>query len=169
MRWFSILFLLVACATRPQERISPPAPGALALVETSPDLSGAPIGASHARATIVVVLASWCEHCAAELTMLDKLRANRPNLRIVGVSYHAHENYDHRGNPAALRRYAGAHAWLPIVVADDALFDALGSPPLIPAVFVFDQAGGLAAHFDRRAREQPNRRELEQVLARLGT
>jgi hypothetical protein len=55
------------------------------------------------------------------------------------------------------------------VLADDALFEAMGSPPMIPAVFVFDKAGGLAAHFDRRQREEPNRRELEDVLARLGT
>ncbi len=163
------LFLLFACATHPQQRISPPAPGALALVETSSDLTGAPIGASPARSTIVVVLASWCEHCAAELATLDTLRKLHPDLRIIGVSYHEHENYDHRGNPEALKRYAGNHSWLPIVLADDALFEALGSPPMIPAVFVFDHAGGLIGHFDRRTRAEPGRREIEDVLARAGT
>jgi thiol-disulfide isomerase/thioredoxin len=129
MRWILGLFLLVACAAHPQQRISPPAPGALALVETATDLAGNPIGASPARTTIVIVLASWCEHCAAEIATLDTLRKLHPTLRIIGVSYHSHENYDHRGNPEALKRYAGNHSWLPIVLADDSLFEALGSPP----------------------------------------
>ena len=168
MRWLFGLFLLVACAAHPQQRISPPAPGALALVETATDLAGKPIGASPAHSTVVIVLASWCEHCAAEIATLDTLRKLHPDLRIIGVSYHEHENYDHRGNPEALRRYAGNHSWLPIVLADDALFEALGSPPMIPAVFVFDHAGGLIGHFDRRTSAEPNRREIEDVLARAG-
>lgn len=163
-----VLFLLVACAARPPERISPPAPGALALVETATDLGGTPIGASPARATIVVVLASWCEHCAAELAILDRLHRTHPALRVVGVSYAAHEEYDHRGSPAALRSYAAKRPWLPIVTADDALFSALGAPPQIPALFVFDHGGAVAAHYDRRQGAMPNADELTNVLARLG-
>jgi len=167
MRWLALI-LLVACVARPQQRIFPPAPGALALVETAADLDGAPIGASPAHATIVVMLASWCEHCKAELVVLDRLRAAHPALRIVGVSYHAHEEYDHRGNPVALRAYAAARPWLRIVTADDALFGALGSPPVIPAMFVFDHGGSLAAHYDRRERTMPDAKELAALLAQLG-
>lgn len=167
MRWLALL-LLVACAAHPRERISPPAPGALALVETATDLDGAPVGSSLARATIVVVLASWCEHCAAELAILDRLHRTHPALRVVGVSYAAHEEFDHRGNPAALRIYAAKRPWLPIVTADDGLFAALGAPPQIPALFVFDHGGALAAHYDRRSGPMPNGDELTNVLARLG-
>lgn len=162
------LFLLVACAAHPQERISPPAPGALALVETASDLDGAPIGPSSARATIVVVLASWCDRCAAEVAILERLARTHPALRVLGVGYGAHEAYDHRGSPAALRAYAGAHPWLRVVAADDALFSALGAPPQIPAIYVFDRAGGLVATYDRRARPLPDARELADVLARFG-
>lgn len=164
MRHLFGLFLLVACAARPPQRIPPPAAGALALVEAARDLAGHPIGASPAASTIVVFLASWCEHCAAELEALASVRAKHPEVRIVGVSYAAHENYDHRGNPAALARYGAAHPWLPIAIADEALFAALGAPPMIPTVFVFDRAGTLVAQFDRRVHAEPTRAELETAL-----
>ncbi len=165
---FLALALLVACAAHPQERISPPAPGALALIETSRDLADAPIGTSPARATIVVVIASWCKECAAEVAILDKLRGSHPTVRFLGVSYGANEEYDHRGSPAALRAYAGKRPWLRVVIADDAIYAALGAPPKIPALYVFDQAGGLVATFDRRERAMPDAAELAKLLAQLG-
>jgi hypothetical protein len=163
-----ILILLAACAARPQERISPPAPGALATIEAAHDLDGQAIGASPAHATMVIVLASWCEHCKDELAVIESMRAKHPALRIVGVSYKAHEEYDHRGNPAALRAYASAHAWLRIALADDAVFQALGAPPVIPALYVFDASGKLAAEYDRRQRAMPDATELGSLLAQLG-
>ncbi len=167
MRWLAPL-LLVACAAHPQERISPPAPGALALVETATDLDGLPIGSSPARATIVVVLASWCEPCEVEVAILDRLHRTHPALRIVGVSHPVHEELEHRGSLEALRSYAAKRPWLSVVSADDALFAALGAPSEIPAMFVFDRAGGLAAHYDRRQGSLPSGAELTNVLARLG-
>ncbi len=166
MRRFLGLFLLVGCAARPPQRIPPPAPGALAIVEGAHDLAGHPIGASSAGPTIVVLIASWCEHCAAEIAALETVRGRHPDLRVIGVSYGAHENYDHRGNPEALARYATAHPWLPIVVADDAMFAALGAPPMIPTVLVFDHAGSLVAQFDRRTHREPSAAELEAALDR---
>ncbi|MBL0212524.1 MAG: TlpA family protein disulfide reductase [Myxococcales bacterium] len=165
---FLALAVLVACAAHPQKRISPPAPGALALVETSSDLGGTPVGASPARVTVVVVLASWCKECAAEVAILDQLRRSHPAVRFLGISYAANEEYDHRGSPAALRAYAGKRPWLRVVIADDALYAALGGPPKIPAVYVFDQAGGLVATFDRRERAMPDANELVRLLAQLG-
>jgi len=168
MRWLALL-VLVACAARPSERIFPPLPGALAQVEAAPDLDGRPIGAqADARATIVIVLASWCGHCHDEIAVIDKLRAAHPHLRVVGVNYKEHEEYDHRGSPAAIRAYSTAHAWLRIAPADQTLFDALGAPPMIPAMFVYGHDGALAAHYDRRGGAMPDAAELAAVLSRLG-
>ena len=167
MRPWLLAILLAACVTRPLQRISPP-PGALARVEASADLDGKPVGTSDAQATIVVLLASWCEHCKAELAEIDSLRAAHPRLRILGVNYKGHEEYDHRGSPAAIRAYVTARPWLRIVPADDALFSALGSPPMVPTMFVFDRGGALSATFDRRARAMPDAAELSALLAPLG-
>lgn len=158
---------LVCCAPAPRHAVS--SAGIIATLEAQPDLDGATIGASPAKATIVVVFASWCAHCRAELRALDALRAAHPQLRIVGVSYKGHEEYDHRGNPEALRAYVAANApWLRVVPCDDALFTQLGSPPRIPTLFVYDATGALVETFDRRERPEPTADELEPLVRRLG-
>lgn len=139
------------------------------MIEASPDLDGRPIGRSDARATIVVLMASWCGHCRGQLALLAEVRAAHPGARVVGVSYRGHEEYDDRGDAQRLRAYVASEVpWLRVVTAGEALFGALGRPPFVPAVWVFDASGTLVAFFDRREREPPTRAELETLLAKLG-
>jgi hypothetical protein len=168
MRW-SVVVLLAACVgTAPQVPVAHP-PSVLGNIEASTDLDGAVIGASDARATIVVVFASWCERCKIELAVIDGLRAAHPRTRMLGINVKAHEEYAARGSSSAVRAYVAAHApWLRVVPADDALFTALGRPPKVPTIYVFDAAGTLAARFDRRDRTLPDAHELDALLARLG-
>ena len=166
MRWW-FLIALAACAVPPASH--PVASSALQLTEASPDLDGAIVGHAEARATIVIAFASWCPHCHDELAILDHLRASHPALRILGLNYKGHEEYDHLGGSTEIRRYVAEHApWLRVVPAEDALFEAFGSPPKIPAMFVYDARGVLVETFDRTQREQPGERELETLLTRLG-
>jgi len=55
-----------------------------------------------------------------------------------------------------------------VIPADDALFAALGRPPKVPTIYVFDRTGGLAARYDRRQRKMPDAAELRALLGRLG-
>jgi thiol-disulfide isomerase/thioredoxin len=166
MRALFALVLLASCATaKPVPAVAPAAPSAFAQLEASADLDGAVVGHTDTP-TIVVMLASWCEHCKAELHELDAIRARR--VRLIGVNYRGHEEYDHRGNSAAIRAFAQATPWLRIVPIDDALFDAFGSPPLIPTIYIFDRAGTLVQTFDLRQRTSPRHDELVGLLARLG-
>jgi len=161
--------LLISCAPARQPAVSPPAPSALAALEATRDLDGVVVGAAPAKTTIVVLFASWCTHCRAELATLDAIRASHPQLRILGVNYKGHEEYDHRGNAAAVRAYVAANAaWLRVVPCDDGLFSTLGSPPKIPTLFVYDAQGKLVETYDRRDRPEPTAGDLEPLLRRLG-
>jgi len=158
---------LVCCAPAPRHAVS--SGTTLGTLEAMPDLDGKPVGASPAKATIVVLFASWCVHCSHELATLDALRAAHPQLRILGVNYKGHEEYDHRGNAGAVRAYVLANApWLRVVPCDDGLYSQLGSPPKIPTLFVYDGSGALVETFDRRERPEPSADELEPLLHRLG-
>lgn len=160
--------LVVSCAATPVTTDRTP-PSVLGNIEASADLDGAVVGGSPARVTMVVVFASWCEHCKAELTVIDGLRAAHPRLRVLGVSYKAHEEYAGRGSEAAVRAYVATNApWMRVIPADEALFTALGRPPKVPTIYVFDHAGALAAQYDRRRRPLPDAAELGALLARLG-
>jgi len=166
MRALATLVLLVGCATaEPVPPIAPAAPTAFAQLEASRDLDGAVVGHTDAP-TIVVMLASWCEHCKAELHELDAIRSH--HVRLLGVNYRGHEEYDHRGSSSAIRAFAQGTPWLRIVPIGDDLFDALGGPPLIPTIYVYDRAGSLVETFDRRQRTPPSHDELVRLLARLG-
>jgi thiol-disulfide isomerase/thioredoxin len=158
----TVLLTLVGCpAPEPTTPIAPPAASVLAQIEASRDLDGAQIGTAPTSATIVVLLASWCEHCKAELPELAALR----DVRVVAVNYRGHEEYDHRGSSDAIRAFAKTQPWLRIVPIGEELFSALGRPPLIPTVFVFDRAGTLVHTYDRRERTMPDRAELAELLA----
>jgi thiol-disulfide isomerase/thioredoxin len=140
------------------------AAAALPPLVASRDLDGALVGAA-AQPTLVVVFASWCVHCHEQLDRLATLRAAHPEVRILGVNYRGHEEYDHLGSAAAVRAFVAAHApWLRVVPADDALFAALGAPPKVPTVYVFADDGHLIEVFDRRARPAPTNPELEAAL-----
>jgi len=167
MRTLLLLVALAACAATPPTPAAPAASPAYASLEAARDLDGALLG--HATgATLVISFASWCTYCHAELAELATLRAQHPELRIVGVDYAPFESYAQRGGPDQLRAFLAASApWLRVVPADDALFDALGHPPKVPTLFVFDARGRLAASYDRSVRAPPSAAELAALLARL--
>jgi thiol-disulfide isomerase/thioredoxin len=141
----------------------------LALLEAAPDLDGRVVGPSDARATVVVVFASWCPHCRHALDDIAQLVSAHPRARVLGVNYKAHEEYDGRGDAAAVRAYLARTApWLRVVPADGTLFAALGRPPYVPTIYVYDRTGALVSVFDRRERGVPDAAELGALLARLG-
>jgi thiol-disulfide isomerase/thioredoxin len=153
--------VLVACAA--PAPVPTTAPGVLAQIEASRDLDGAVVGPRDG-ATVVIVMASWCPNCRAELRMFDALRVRHPRVRWLAINYKEHEEYDGRGNAVAMQALAKQLSWLRVVPADEQLYDALGRPALIPTVLVFDGHGALVARFDRRERPPPSAGELEQVL-----
>jgi thiol-disulfide isomerase/thioredoxin len=162
-----VLVALLGCPA--PQRPQPPRATTLSMIERSADLDGRVVGPSDARATIVVLMASWCGHCRAQLTQLAEIRGRHPAMRVLGVNYKGHEEYDNRGNATQLRAYIGEHVpWLRVVPADERLFDALGHPPFVPAVWVYGARGELVQFFDRREREPPTADEIEALLARLG-
>jgi thiol-disulfide isomerase/thioredoxin len=175
-----LTLVLAACAAAQPPPVATPAAEApaapltpataLARVLASPDLDGAPPGADPAaKATVVIVFASWCTYCRAALAQLGELRGEHAGLRVIGVNAREHEEYDARGDAAAVRAYVADHApWLRVVPADDALFGALGRPPRIPTTFVYDGAGALVQTYDRSERPPPAKAELAALLARLG-
>lgn len=158
----------IACAAA----VTPPRPAdrtQLARIEASLDTTGAPVGAGDGP-TIVVVFASWCPNCHRELEVIAKLRPSYPSLRVLGINYRGHEEYKERGNSEAVRLYVAKHApWLRVVPADDALFQLLGSPPLIPTLYVYNRAGELVEMYSRRERAMPDGDELRELLRRIGS
>ncbi|HEY6038016.1 MAG TPA: TlpA disulfide reductase family protein [Kofleriaceae bacterium] len=135
----------------------------LAQLEASADLDGAIVGHSN-EPTIVFVFASWCPHCRAELAELEPLRTR---ARWLGVNYRGHEDYAGRGSPAAVKAFAQRTPWLRVVPIGDAVFAALGSPPQIPTLYVFDRRGVLVASYSRKERPPPDKAELAAVLDKL--
>ncbi len=127
------------------------ASNALISIEASTDLDGKVVG--HAASpTLVVVFASWCPHCRAELREIAALRTAHPELRVVGIDYRPQEEYADRGGPTQLRTFVTASVpWLDVVQADDALFAQLGSPPHLPTTFVFDASGAPRGRLDGEA------------------
>ena len=169
MRWWLPIALAACVTAAPPPPAHPASPSALVQLEATPDLDGATVGHTDAHATIVIAFASWCPHCHDELAILDRLRAAHPHLRILGLNYKGHEEYDHLGGAQEVRRYRAEHApWLRVVPVDDAIYVAFGSPSKIPTMYVYDAHGALIQTFDRAVREQPGERELEALLARLG-
>ena len=164
MRRFALLGV-VACASSVPAPIPPPAPQLLPRLEAARDLAGVAIGSGPQRATVAIMVASWCSPCHAELAILAQLRARHPGMRVLGLDYLAFEEYDHRGDPQAMRAFAAATPWLRVVPVDEALFTALGQPPKIPTLFVFDREGALTATF---VPPMPSAGELDRLLDHLG-
>ncbi len=164
-----LLIGLAACATSAGPVTTPPGDRTqLAKLEASIDSDGKPVGTSDG-ATLVIVFASWCDHCHKELDILAKLRPAHPGLRVLGVNFRGHEEYKDRGNAEAVQKYVALHApWLRVVPADDALFTALGSPPKIPTLYVFDRAGTLVQIYSRTERAMPDADELRELFRRIG-
>ncbi len=164
-----VALAVVACGAPAAPPTPAPARGpTLALVDRAVDLDGAPIGAPAAAqlATVVVVFASWCVHCREEMPVLAALAARHPEVRVLGINYRAHEEYDGRGDAAAVRAFVAEQApWLRVVPADEAVWKSLGAPPKVPTVLVFDRAGALVRAFDRRAEPIPDLAALEAALA----
>jgi len=165
----ALVAFVAACASVPPPAAPAASAGALSLLEASTDLDGTVVVASDARATIAVVFASWCGHCRHELDLLAGMRAAHPGARILGVNYRGHEEYAERGSPEAVRSYVAEHApWLRVVPAGEPLFSALGRPPKIPFIVIYDRSGKPVAHYDRLERPPPSADELAAVLRALG-
>jgi thiol-disulfide isomerase/thioredoxin len=147
---------------------SPGAPTAAhTLLEAAADLDGAPIGRLPAggRATVAIVFASWCGHCRDELPVLAELAARHRELRVVGVNYRGHEEYERRGDAAAVRAFVAELApWLRVAPADERLWSALGRPPKVPTIYVFDRGGAIVRVFVPRRDPPPTVAALEAVL-----
>lgn len=140
--------------------------GPLAAVEAAVDLDGAVVGPADGP-TVAMVFASWCGHCRDELPVLDELRVRRPDVRILGINYRGHEEYDGRGDATAVRALVAELApWLRVVPADDRLWIRLGRPPKVPTLFVFDRDGALVRAFDRRSERPPSYAELDAAIPR---
>jgi thiol-disulfide isomerase/thioredoxin len=166
MRAVVLAVLTAGCAAQP----APATPQPLtpfARLEASRDLDGALVGKSDARATVVMVMASWCTACRVELAMFDRVRGSHAHVRWLAVNYREHEDYRRRGGADAIRALAGEMHWLRIVPAGDELFMSLGSPSKIPTVIVFDSTGNVAARYDRHERKPPDEAELDALLRRL--
>jgi hypothetical protein len=163
----ALLVVLAACGAPPEPKapVAPltAQPGVLAQLEASSDLDGVPVGASDARATLLFVFASWCTNCEAELPALQDL----PDTRLLGINYRGHEEYDNRGSSEAIHAFHTRTPWLRIVPIGDDLFTALGRPPTIPTLYLFDHRGTLVHTFDRRTHRPPTHAELTSAIASL--
>ena len=159
------LLAVVACASSAPTAVPPSALRLLPQLEAARDLDGVVVGSGTERATVAILFATWCGACHDEVAIVAKLRARHPGLRVLAVDYVAFEEFANRGNLEALRAFAAATPWLRVVPADDALFTALGRPPKIPTVYVFDRAGALRAKMQPRQR---NGNDLDRLLSTIG-
>jgi thiol-disulfide isomerase/thioredoxin len=177
MRAVAILALAcAACVVAPPPPPAAPSRSVLADLLAAPDLDGRPAAPANdaapgaqPQATVVIVFASWCTHCHDEIAVLDQLRMMHPGLRVLGVNYRGHEEYDARGSSAQVRSYVRNFApWMRVVPVGEQLFGELGRPPKVPTLYVYDARGALVATYDRQLRDQPDRAELESLLVRIG-
>src|SRR5688572_18965916 len=99
----ALLALLGACAsTRPRaskredsaaliserERARPDADPAWQRLYAATDLRGEPVAPAleETPLTLVIVFATWCEHCRTELAVLAELREQEEKVSIVGIN-----------------------------------------------------------------------------------
>jgi thiol-disulfide isomerase/thioredoxin len=161
------LLVLAGCGASASQPNRPVAVAAIAAIEVATDLDGSVVGALPAsqHATVAIVFASWCIHCRDEMPVLAELRIRHPEVRILGINYRAHEEYDGRGNAAAVREFVSQRApWLRVVPAGERVWASLGRPTKVPSLFVFDASGTLVRGFDRRVADVPTLAELEAAL-----
>lgn len=157
---------LTSC-TRPTP--IPPGEGdpAYRTVVSRQGLDGRQVGHDQtARATVVIVFASWCHACRKELTMLSELVTEHPRVRVIGVN--AFEDFEDLSSAATLKEFLGTnHPWLTVVRGDDQVLRALGGVTKIPTLFVFDGRGAAVKVYRREQRDPPSKKELARLLARL--
>jgi len=138
-------------------------------IEAAIDLDGQLVGPLRRgeSATVAIMFASWCGPSRTEMPVIATLRSRHPELRVLGINYRAHEEYDGRGSAAAVRAFLAEEApWLRVVPADEALWASLGAPPKIPTIYIFDREGAFVRAFDRRTDPIPSLAELEAALPR---
>jgi thiol-disulfide isomerase/thioredoxin len=131
-------------------------------VLASVDLDGQRVGqVPDKEVTALVVFASWCGPCRAELAVLGELSQDEPRLRVIGINYLAYEEYADRSDDRTLRAFLAENApWLQVVRAGDELMDALGRPQKVPSLFLFDRSGRLMRAYLRARRRPPTKEEL---------
>lgn len=135
-------------------------------VMASTKLDGRPVAdGPDARATVVVVFASWCGACRRELATLAELEAATTGLRVIGVN--AYEDWGDRSDAQRLRAFLTREApWLEVVRGDADVLRVFGGVPKIPSMFVYDREGRAVAEFRRDKRPPPRRAELRSAIDR---
>jgi len=136
------------------------------MLAASTDIDGRAIASHDQGLTAVIVFASWCQPCRNEIALLGEIATDHPQLRVIGVN--AYEEFADRSDEEKLRAFVAVSApWMQVVIATDALMDALGKPKKVPTLFVFDSAGQLVASYLRARRAPPTKAELLDVLTQL--
>lgn len=132
-------------------------------VLASTDIAGQRVGELAGKeVTALVVFASWCSPCRAELAILDEIRQEEPRLRVIGINYTKYEEYAGLSNDSALRTFLAESApWLQVVRADDTLMDGLGHPRKVPSLLIFNRRGQLVKTYLRARRRPPTKQELK--------
>lgn len=157
-----VLSLVVAACSRGSKGAERPAEAGLEALIGRSDLSGSPV-ALEGDALVVVVFASWCGPCRAELRALGELRRERPGLRVIGLN--AYEEYRDYSDEVRLRRFLDRVApWLRVVRDDGTLLSKFGGVPKIPTLFVYDRHGRLVREFRTDQRRPPSRAELARAI-----
>jgi hypothetical protein len=135
-------------------------------MDAAPDLDGRVIGAPDGKKTVAVVFASWCGNCAAELAEISGIK-DRADTRVIGVNFKWQEEYDDRGDSASVRQMVAEEVpWLRVAPGDERLFRAMGSPPKIPDVYVYDANGALVREYHHLS-EMPDAAALGALLDSL--
>lgn len=163
----AVAMLIGACTRPPPAAPADPGDQGYRSVVARNDLAGKPVGHDGAaRATVVIVFASWCYPCRKELAILSELVTEHPGVRVIGIN--AFEDFDDLSDAATLTAFLGTnHPWLRVVRGDDALLRSLGGVRKIPTLFVFDARGVRVKAFRRSQRLPPTKKELGQLLSSL--
>lgn len=129
------------------------------------DIDGHTVKAASAeQPTVLIFFASWCQPCRNELEILSAIRAEQPDVRVLGIN--AYEEYSDFSDEQRLRGFLAVNApWLQVVRADSGLMKTFGGVPKIPTLFVYSGDGSIVQEFRREmVAKPPSKAELEAAL-----
>jgi thiol-disulfide isomerase/thioredoxin len=113
------------------------------------------------KVTLVMFWASYCEPCIADGPTIDAVYRRRHADGFDIVAFSRDE-----ADAAAMRRFRDHYRLsYPIVLADDALHAAFGSPSEIPTFFIFGSDGRRRARFEGALKAEILEREIDAALA----
>jgi len=130
-------------------RPSPIAKGKIVPSFTAPALSGGTVSWKPGQPTVLVVWASWCQHCQAELPVLQGLHDKYPGVTMTSIT----SAQGQEQGPTAEDLVAQDHITFPVAVDDAAqtLLNALGVNGF-PTIYFINADGTV---FDQRSGETP--------------